>query len=122
MHQQHRRSAARDSLRRVCAWTLTVSEFVDTILLDSGNQKLAIKELGGTGRTHDWSISKRIVEAAKLPVYLAGGLKAENIAEAIRAVQPFGVDLCSGVRTEGKLDERKLKCCFEEVERTSGVL
>jgi phosphoribosylanthranilate isomerase len=97
------------------AEAIAVSEFVDAILLDSGNPSLAVKELGGTGRTHDWSISKRIVEAAKIPVYLAGGLNAENVVEAIRAVRPFGVDLCSGVRTEGKLDEEKLKCYFEEV-------
>ncbi len=94
---------------------ITVSEFVDAILLDSGNPSLAVKELGGTGRTHDWSISKKIVEAVDIPIYLAGGLKAENVAEAIQQVQPFGVDLCSGVRTNGKLDEGKLKRFFEQV-------
>jgi phosphoribosylanthranilate isomerase len=94
---------------------VAVSEFVDAILLDSGNQKLAVKELGGTGRTHDWSVSKRIVEAVNVPVYLAGGLKPENVAEAIRHVRPFGVDLCSGVRTDGKLDEEKLAAFFEQV-------
>jgi phosphoribosylanthranilate isomerase len=92
-----------------------VSEYVDAILLDSGNQTLAVKELGGTGRTHDWTISKRIVEAVNVPVFLAGGLKPENVAEAIRLVQPFGVDLCSGVRTNGKLDEQKLAAFFEQV-------
>lgn len=94
---------------------VTVSEFVDAILLDSGNRSLAVKELGGTGRTHDWTISKRIVESVKIPVYLAGGLKAENVAEAIRQVQPFGVDLCSGVRTNGKLDEEKLADFFTRI-------
>jgi phosphoribosylanthranilate isomerase len=81
---------------------------VDALLLDSGNQSLKIKELGGTGRTHDWSISRRIVEAVSLPVYLAGGLNAENVAEAIQAVRPFGVDVCSGVRTAGELAPSKL--------------
>jgi len=94
---------------------MNVQEFVDAILLDSGNPTLAVKELGGTGRTHDWSISKRIREAVDIPIYLAGGLKAENVAEAIQQVQPFGVDLCSGVRTNGKLDEEKLKRFFEQV-------
>ncbi len=94
---------------------MNVREFVDAILLDSGNPSLAVKELGGTGRTHDWSISKRIREAVDIPIYLAGGLKAENVAEAIQQVQPFGVDLCSGVRTNGKLDEEKLKRFFEQV-------
>ncbi len=94
---------------------ITVSEFVDAILLDSGNQKLAVKELGGTGRTHDWRISRQIVEAVHVPVYLAGGLKSENVADAIRQVRPFGIDLCSGVRTDGKLDETKLAAFFEQV-------
>lgn len=100
--------------------SITVSEFVDAILLDSGNQSLPVKELGGTGRTHDWTISRKIVESVNVPVYLAGGLKAENVAEAIRQVQPFGVDLCSGVRTNGKLDEGKLTRFFEQV-NSAGV-
>lgn len=97
------------------AESVAVSEFVDAILLDSGNQMLVVKELGGTGRTHDWSISRKIVEAVQIPVYLAGGLKPESVAEAIRQVQPFGVDLCSGVRTGGKLDDRKLAAFSEQV-------
>jgi len=89
-----------------------VSKNVDALLLDSGNQKLAVKELGGTGRTHDWSISRKIVDSVKIPVFLAGGLNAENVADAVRHVKPFGVDICSGVRTNGKLDEKKMKSFF----------
>lgn len=89
-----------------------VSKFVDYILLDSGNQKLKIKELGGTGRTHDWTISKKIVEAVGVPVFLAGGINPDNIKEAVEFVNPFGIDLCSGVRTNGKLDENKLEQLF----------
>lgn len=85
---------------------------VDAILLDSGNPNLAVKELGGTGRTHNWIISRRIVESVQVPVFLAGGLRPDNVRAAIEAVQPFGLDLCSGVRTEGKLDERKLEAFF----------
>jgi len=81
---------------------------VDAILLDSGNPSLAVKELGGTGRQHDWSLSKEIRERVSVPIFLAGGLKPENVGEAIAAVQPFGLDLCSGVRTEGKLDRSNL--------------
>lgn len=92
-----------------------VAEEVDAILLDSGNQRLAVKELGGTGRTHDWTISRRIVEQAQVPVFLAGGLKPENVRDALAQVRPFGVDVCSGVRTNGKLDERKLAAFFEQV-------
>lgn len=89
-----------------------VSKNVDALLLDSGNQKLAVKELGGTGRIHDWTISRKIVESVKVPVFLAGGLNAENVADAVQHVKPFGVDICSGVRTNGKLDERKVKSFF----------
>jgi len=82
---------------------------VDAILLDSGNQKLAVKELGGTGRTHDWRLSRRIREAiAPTPLYLAGGLRPENAADAIATVEPFGLDICSGVRSDDRLDEAKL--------------
>jgi len=87
---------------------IAVAPHVDAILLDSGNQSLAIKELGGTGRTHDWSLSRRIREAIDVPIFLAGGLNATNIAAAIREVQPFGIDVCSGLRTEGDLDPQKL--------------
>jgi len=82
---------------------------VDAILLDSGGQSASVKELGGTGRTHDWSVSAEIVRAVQVPVYLAGGLMAENVGAAIEAVQPFGVDVCSGVREGGLLDEWKLR-------------
>jgi phosphoribosylanthranilate isomerase len=85
------------------------SPFVDALLLDSGNRKLAVKELGGTGRVHDWRLSRRIRAEAGVPVFLAGGLKGDNIAEAIAAVDPFGIDLCSGVRTGGNLDPDKLR-------------
>ncbi len=79
----------------------------DALLLDSGNPNLAVKELGGTGRTHDWKISRRIVESVGIPVYLAGGLNRENVRDAIDAVGPYGVDVCSGVRTNGRLDHVK---------------
>lgn len=86
-----------------------VSNLVDAILLDSGNQKLPVKELGGTGKIHDWTISKKIVESVSSPVFLAGGLNPDNVIDAIQQVKPFGVDICSGVRTNGKLDKSKLK-------------
>jgi hypothetical protein len=82
---------------------------VDALLLDSGNPSAAIKELGGTGRRHDWTLSRDIRDASPVPIYLAGGLRAENVREAIETVGPFGLDLCSGVRSNGALDERKLR-------------
>lgn len=92
-----------------------VAPFVDAILLDSGNQRLAVKELGGTGRTHDWAVSRRIRETVKVPVWLAGGLNGSNVAAAISAVQPYGVDVCSGVRTDGRLDPAKLRAFVSAV-------
>lgn len=89
-----------------------VSQHVDAILLDSGNPNLAVKELGGTGRAHDWQLSKAIREAINIPLFLAGGLNAGNVQRAVDTVQPFGVDLCSSVRTDGRLDERKLESFF----------
>ena len=94
---------------------IEVSESADAILLDSGNPNLAIKELGGTGRTHNWELSKKIVDAINIPVFLAGGINKDNVLRAIDFVQPFGIDLCSGVRTNGKLDERKLEEFFNVI-------
>lgn len=91
---------------------IELAEFVDAVLLDSGDPALAVKELGGTGRRHDWSLSRRIVESIDRPVFLAGGLNAGNAREAIETVQPFGLDICSGVRTGGKLDPLKLEHFF----------
>ena len=90
---------------------------VDALLLDSGNPTLAVKELGGTGRVHDWERSRRIVESVKCPVFLAGGLNAGNILEAVRKVQPYGVDICSGVRTDDRLDPVKLTDFFAAIRR-----
>ncbi|RDB05848.1 phosphoribosylanthranilate isomerase [Runella aurantiaca] len=92
-----------------------VAEFVDAILLDSGNPNLQIKELGGTGRVHNWAISRKIREAIPIPLFLAGGIKAENVKEAIETVQPFGLDLCSSVRTNGQLDPEKLEAFFAAI-------
>lgn len=94
---------------------LTVAPQVDALLLDSGRPAATVKELGGTGRVHDWSLSRHIVERARRPVFLAGGLKPDNVAAAWRAVRPFGLDLCSGLRTDGRLDEAKLAAFFGEL-------
>jgi len=93
---------------------------VDAVLLDSGNPALPVKELGGTGRTHDWRTSSRIREAVGTPLWLAGGLAADNVAAAIGAVRPYGVDVCTGVRTEGRLDERKLARFVSAVRDAAG--
>lgn len=94
---------------------IEISNYVDAILLDSGNPNLAIKELGGTGRTHNWALSREIRRAIPIPLFLAGGLNKENVRQAIETVQPFGLDLCSSVRTDGKLDLQKLKDFFTAI-------
>lgn len=92
-----------------------LATLVDALLLDSGVPDAPIRLLGGTGRVHDWSISRRIVAAVEVPVFLAGGLTPDNVTQAIRTVRPFGVDLCTGLRTEGRLDERKLAAFMQAV-------
>jgi phosphoribosylanthranilate isomerase len=91
---------------------IEISEWVDAILLDSGNPNLSTKVLGGTGKTHNWDLSKKIRENISIPTYLADGINKDNIRMAIDHVQPYGIDLCSSVRTNGQLDERKLEELF----------
>jgi phosphoribosylanthranilate isomerase len=97
------------------AEALASAREADALLLDSGNPALAVKELGGTGRVHNWDLSRRIVAESAVPVFLAGGLRPNNVRRAIAAVQPFGLDLCSGVRTNGRLDAEKLGAFMAEV-------
>ena len=94
---------------------IEISKYVDAILLDSGNPNLSVKELGGTGRTHNWDLSREIRNSISIPLFLAGGLNKDNVRQAIQAVQPFGLDLCSSVRTDGKLDQQKLKDFFNAI-------
>ena len=90
-----------------------IAEHVDALLLDSGNPSLAVKELGGTGRVHNWQLSRKIREQLDKPIFLAGGLHPGNVRQAIETVAPFGLDVCSGVRTGGTLDLQKLEAFFK---------
>lgn len=94
---------------------LEVEPWVDAILLDSGNPNLKVKILGGTGNSHDWKLSRKIREAVKKPVFLAGGINAQNVQQAIEEVNPYGIDLCSSVRTNGQLDASKLDIFFKAI-------
>ena len=96
---------------------LKITPHVDYLLLDSGNPNLEIKELGGTGQTHNWEFSSEIVARSSIPVFLAGGLGADNVKSAIEKVSPFGIDLCSKVRTNNRLDEQKLKLLMRRVSK-----
>lgn len=102
-----------------------ISEYephVHAFLLDSGRPNGKVVELGGTGRTHDWGVSAAIVRATEKPVFLAGGLAATNVFEAIRLVRPYGIDLCSGVRTDGRLDPQKLSTFVSAVRQADLAL
>jgi len=99
-----------DSVRQ----SVAVAPAVDALLLDSGNPSAPTKELGGTGRVHDWALSRRIRDSVDVPIYLAGGLSPQNVGKAIAQVAPFGVDVCSGLRTNGILDEMKLTAFMRE--------
>ncbi len=92
-----------------------MTPYVDAILLDTGSRAGPVRELGGTGRTHDWSISRRIVASTNRPVFLAGGLNPVNVGEAIATVKPYGVDICNGVRSNGHLDPVKLGAFMQAV-------
>lgn len=92
---------------------LAIAPEVDALLLDSGDPSLPVKELGGTGRVHDWSLSRAIREGVDVPVFLAGGLRPENARAAVETVGPFALDVCSGVRREGRLHEPTLAAFFE---------
>lgn len=101
---------------KVFATARRIATAVDAILLDSGNPALEVKELGGTGRVHDWALSRRIVETVACPVFLAGGLTPDNVGQAIAQVRPYAVDLCTGVRSDDQLDPDKLASFFTEVD------
>lgn len=94
---------------------LEIEPWVDAILLDSGNPNLKVKILGGTGNAHDWKLSRKIREAVKKPVFLAGGINAQNVQQALEEVNPYGIDLCSSVRTNGHLDASKLDIFFKAI-------
>lgn len=88
---------------------IEISAIVDAILLDSGKPSLSVKELGGTGRIRNWDLSKQISESTRIPLFLAGGLNKNNAKQAIKYLQPFGLEMCSSVRTNGQFDGQKLE-------------
>lgn len=94
---------------------LEIEPLIDAILLDSGNPYLKTKILGGTGNPHNWKLSRKIRDAVKKPVFLAGGINAQNVKQAMEEVNPYGIDLCSSVRTNGKLDVTKLDIFFKKM-------
>jgi phosphoribosylanthranilate isomerase len=82
-----------------------LSRTADAILLDTALEG----KIGGTGATHNWDTSSKVVLKIRLPVILAGGLNPENVGYAVKRVHPYAVDTASGVETGEKKDENKLK-------------
>lgn len=101
---------------------LRLSRLVDMLLLDSGSPLADKKTLGGTGIIHDWKISQEICKLCAIPVLLAGGLNSNNVAKGIVDVNPAGVDLCNGVRSNGNLDEAKLRAFMQNLPSANNVL
>lgn len=99
---------------KVVSEAVKFSDYVDYILLDSK----AKGKIGGTGKTHDWSISRKIILKCKKPVLLAGGLNPENVLDAVRKIKPFGVDVNSGVKAKPRVkDAEKLRKFIENAKR-----
>lgn len=98
-----------------------VAPRVDAIVLDSGNPAVPFRWEPATGRVHDWNLSRRIVDTLDRPVFLAGGITPGNVATAVQIVRPYGIDVCTGVRTNDKLDRSKLSNLFESLAKVSPV-
>ena len=81
------------------------SDTADAILLDTRTAD----RIGGTGITHDWNISAKIVKECSCPVILAGGLTPENVTEAIIRVRPYAVDVHTGVKKNGVRDAERTR-------------
>lgn len=96
-----------------------IARHVDALVLDSGDSEPPFRWTNPAGQTHDWELSRHISEAIHLPILLAGGLTPDNVGQAIRAVRPYGVDVCSGVRKDGRLDQRLLVAFLDAVSRPS---
>ncbi|MDJ0656394.1 MAG: phosphoribosylanthranilate isomerase [Xanthomonadales bacterium] len=101
----------RDSIEEA----VSMAVLADEILLDSGQPDAEQRSLGGTGNTHNWDYSAEIVRSLDKPVFLAGGLHPGNVTEAIRHVRPFGVDVCSRLRPNARLDPALLRDFFQAV-------
>ncbi len=93
------------------------SKMFDALLLDSFSKG----QYGGTGKVHDWTLSRQIKEAvAPVPVILAGGLKPENVKEAILKVQPYAVDVASGVElSPGVKDHEKVRAFVKKAKKSN---
>ena len=88
----------------------------DALLFDTADFSSGKARFGGTGQTSDWHLAVQLIDACEIPAFLSGGIRPENVKEAIEAVGPYGIDLCSGVEsTKGERDLGKLNRLMQEV-------
>jgi phosphoribosylanthranilate isomerase len=97
---------------------LCYSRLADILLLDTKIKNFP--GVGATGKTHDWNISREIVQRASVPVILAGGLSSENVFSAIRSVEPWGVDSNTSTNISGSpfLKDNERICAFVKAVRS----
>jgi len=96
-----------------------VQRKVDAVILDTLDPHTG--RLGATGRTHDWNVSRAIVLRSRVPIILAGGLNSENVADAIRTVGPWGVDVHTGVEYEdGRRNIEKIRAFVANAKAAAG--
>ena len=88
----------------------------DYLLFDSVDISVDPPRFGGTGKTCDWQVAAELIAESPLPVFFAGGIRPENVKDAIEMMTPYGIDLCSGVEaTKGVKDQQKLEQLMEQV-------
>ena len=88
----------------------------DYLLFDSVDISVDPPRFGGTGKTCDWQVAAELIVESPLPVFFAGGIRPENVKDAIEMMTPYGIDLCSGVEaTKGVKDQQKLEQLMEQV-------
>ena len=81
----------------------------DALLFDTADFSSGQARFGGTGKRSDWNLSAQLIQTCKVPAFLSGGIRPENVRAAIETARPYGVDLCSGVEaSKGVRDQRKL--------------
>jgi phosphoribosylanthranilate isomerase len=93
----------------------------DALLFDTAEFSNGKARFGGTGKQSDWNLSAQLIQACKVPAFLSGGIRPENVRTAIETVRPYGVDLCSGVEaSKGIRDQQKLERLMENARTACG--
>ncbi len=100
-----------------------VAAGVGALLIDAVDTSAGFERMGGTGQTVDWGAARAVVDDVSVPVFLAGGVNAENVEQALLAVRPDGIDLCSGVEaTKGRKDPEKVRRLVKGFRRAAALL